>query len=189
MTTASLILIHHISAMSGNLEWASSPSSFSTSRAPRNGQKVTAPFTPSGADYTPSKGFAALPTSFQGASTGVVETARHFSGGGIEGWASLTYIILHSLTDPSRTTFAGFMNFSGSVLGKQGGFSAHDEGTCQPDGTIDARWRIVDGSGTGALVGIAGAGAYQILKANQPGEETVPHAEMIVHLPSEGYLD
>ncbi|GMK54369.1 hypothetical protein CspeluHIS016_0109550 [Cutaneotrichosporon spelunceum] len=171
--------------MSSSLDWASSPSSFSTSRAPRNGQKVTAPFTPSGADYAPSKRFAALPSSFEGASTGVVETGRQFAGGGMEGWASVTYIILHSQTDPTRTTFAGFMNFAGSVLGKQGGFAAHDEGTCQPDGTIDARWRIVDGSGTGALVGIAGAGAYQVLKANQPGEESVSHAEMIIDLPSD----
>jgi hypothetical protein len=78
------------------------------------------------------------------------------------------------------------MTFSGSVLGKKGGFAAHDEGTCQPDGTIEARWRIVEGSGTGALTGIAGAGAYQVLKANQPGEESVPHAEMIIHLPDDG---
>ncbi|BEJ12061.1 hypothetical protein CspHIS471_0205210 [Cutaneotrichosporon sp. HIS471] len=171
--------------MSTSLDWATSPSSFSTSRAPRNGQKVTAPFTPCSADYTLSKRQASLPASFQAASTGVVETARHFRGGGMEGWASLSYIILHSQTDPTRTKFAGFMNFSGSVLGKPGGFAAHDEGTCQPDGTIDARWRIVDRSGTGALAGIAGAGAYQVLKANQPGEESVSHAEMIIDLPSD----
>lgn len=54
---------------------------------------VTAPFTPSGADYTSSKRYAGLPASFEGASTGVVETARHFTGGGMEGWASLTYIM------------------------------------------------------------------------------------------------
>jgi hypothetical protein len=54
---------------------------------------VTAPFTPSSADYAPSKRYAALPSSFEGASTGVVETARHFAGGGMEGWGSLTYIM------------------------------------------------------------------------------------------------
>lgn len=77
--------------------------------------------------------------------------------GAIAGEGSVEWVFCYS---PDRSArFAGFQRIEGSIGGRSG--SLVMESTGDHDGKKShGRWRIVPGSGTGQLAGIAGEGAF-----------------------------
>ena len=83
--------------------------------------------------------------------------------GGIEGKATVRYLMAYTevdATDPhkSAANYVGLMRIEGSLAGKKGSFVLEDRGVFR--GMAQSELRIVAGSGTDDLAGIAGAGKY-----------------------------
>ena len=55
--------------------------------------------------------------------------------------------------------YTDFKQLTGTVTGRgSGSFVVLEVGTIAPNGEIEGRWRVVEGSGTGDLVGVTGRG-------------------------------
>ena len=85
--------------------------------------------------------------------------------GEIKGTASVEYLLFYQFFDPKDphaaiASYVSLIRFEGVVGGKEGGFVMRDEGSYQ-GGRASSRLRIEEGSGTGALHGIAGTGMYR----------------------------
>ena len=81
---------------------------------------------------------------------------QRFSGD-IEGDGSIEWLMCYL---PDRTArFVGLQRIDGSLNGKRGAFVIEAVGVHDGTGS-EARWRIIEGSGTGALEGITGQGGF-----------------------------
>jgi len=77
--------------------------------------------------------------------------------GDIQGEGSVIWLMAYP--DPKTATFVGIQRIVGSVAGKKGSFVVKTNGTF--DGkTAQGDWSLIDGSGTGELEGISGAGTF-----------------------------
>ncbi len=78
--------------------------------------------------------------------------------GDVAGEGSVDWVFCY-LPDRSAR-FAGFQRIEGAVLGRSGSLVMESVG--DHDGRSSrGRWRVVPGSGTGELAGIAGEGAFE----------------------------
>lgn len=77
--------------------------------------------------------------------------------GALNGEAQTFYVLAYITKDSG--TYSGYTYFKGSVDGREGSFVMADEGTFDPK-SAKTKWTIVDGSGTGDLVGISGTGGF-----------------------------
>jgi Protein of unknown function (DUF3224) len=82
--------------------------------------------------------------------------AQRFSGD-IEGVGSIEWLMCY-LPDKSAR-FVGLQRIDGSVNGRRGTFVIEAVGVHNGTGS-EARWRIIEGSGTGELDGITGQGGF-----------------------------
>jgi hypothetical protein len=85
--------------------------------------------------------------------------------GAIDGKGSVEYLMFYSHFDPkdqhnSSASYVGLIRFDGKLAGRSGSFVMKDTGTFE-GGTANATLQIAEGSGTGALRGITGTGAYR----------------------------
>lgn len=90
--------------------------------------------------------------------------------GEIEGAGSVKYLMFYRNFDArdqhkSEASYVGLIRFEGKVAGRSGSFVMADNGGFER-GTAHSSLRIVEGSGTGELEGIAGTGTY---RANEKG--------------------
>jgi hypothetical protein len=78
--------------------------------------------------------------------------------GDIEGDGAVHWLMVYR---PDRTaSFVGLQRISGTVAGRHGSFVLAADG--DHDGsTSRIRWRVVEGSGSGELAGITGAGGME----------------------------
>ncbi|WP_158073420.1 DUF3224 domain-containing protein [Actinophytocola xanthii] len=81
-------------------------------------------------------------------------TEFHYTGG-MEGTGYHAY--LQRLT-PDSGPFRVMARVVGSLGGRPGTFVTEGAGTRLPTGPVDVDWRIVEGTGTGELVGVTGTG-------------------------------
>ncbi len=61
--------------------------------------------------------------------------------------------------DQADATYAGYERFTGSLGGRSGSFVLRLDGGFQ-DGAARTSWTVVEGSATGDLAGLQGAGGY-----------------------------
>jgi hypothetical protein len=111
-----------------------------------------------------------LATLESGAKIATVEAHMRFTGD-IEAETSTQGFIL-AYDAQGMGTFSGYEVLSGTVSGKAGGFILATVGSFTPNG-IEARWAIVDGSGTGELEGITGTGSYLLPWGSQETDATL----------------
>ena len=81
-------------------------------------------------------------------------TEFHYTGG-MEGTGYHAYI---QRLDPDTGPFQVMARVVGSLGGRKGTFVTEGTGTRRPTGPVDVDWQIVEGSGTGELIGAAGSG-------------------------------
>ena len=81
---------------------------------------------------------------------------QRFSGD-IEGEGSIEWLMCY-LPDKSAR-FVGLQRIDGSVQGRRGTFVIEAVGLHNGTGS-EARWRVIDGTGTGDLEGITGQGGF-----------------------------
>ncbi|WOO84846.1 uncharacterized protein LOC62_06G008362 [Vanrija pseudolonga] len=91
---------------------------------------------------------------------------REYHGAQISGWAVGVYIKTYQSDDAN--TFVGQQVFTGTLLGRQGTFTALAKGAFA-DGVVTAEWQII--SGTGELAGISGSGTYGVPAGYKSGDE------------------
>lgn len=81
----------------------------------------------------------------------------HELGGGVEGEASICYLMVYR---PDETaSFVGLATITGSIDGKAGSFVMQDVGTTE-NGISRGRWTILSGLGSGAFRDIRGDGHF-----------------------------
>lgn len=78
--------------------------------------------------------------------------------GHLRGESDLVYLMTY--TEEGRAQFVGTELFKGTVGEREGRMSLHHEGTFEK-GVARSRCRVVPGSGTGELEGIAGEGRFE----------------------------
>lgn len=81
---------------------------------------------------------------------------QRFSGD-IDGDGSIEWLMCY-LPDGSAR-FVGLQRIDGSIHGRRGTFVIEAVGVHSGEGS-EARWRIIEGSGTGDLAGITGQGGF-----------------------------
>jgi hypothetical protein len=69
------------------------------------------------------------------------------------------HMLMH-YNDEKNAHYAGHLVLDARVGGKKGSFVLYEEGTFE-GGLAKSKWKIVEGSGTGALKGISGKGSYE----------------------------
>jgi hypothetical protein len=69
------------------------------------------------------------------------------------------HMLMH-YNDEKTAHYAGHLVLDGNVGGKKGSFVLYEEGAYK-GGLAKSKWKIVDGSGTGAFEGISGKGSYE----------------------------
>jgi hypothetical protein len=77
--------------------------------------------------------------------------------GDIEGESTLEYLMAYS--DEETAFFVGMEEVVGRVGERTGSFVLQQTGTYK-DGTVNAAWFVVPGSGTGELAGLTGEGGF-----------------------------
>jgi len=77
--------------------------------------------------------------------------------GDIEGESTLDYLMAYS--DDDTAFFVGMERIDGRIGDRAGSFVLQQTGTYK-DGTVNASWIVVPGSGTGELVGLTGEGGF-----------------------------
>lgn len=85
--------------------------------------------------------------------------------GELAGRAAVEYLMFYSHVDEkdqhgSAAAYTGLIRFTGTVAGRSGSFVMSDNGRFEA-GTAASVIRICEGSGTDALRGISGSGAYR----------------------------
>lgn len=60
---------------------------------------------------------------------------------------------------PETCHYAGYLVLTGTLAGRTGTFIVYETGTWK-DGVASSSWQVVEGSGTGDLKGLTGAGSY-----------------------------
>jgi hypothetical protein len=73
---------------------------------------------------------------------------------------STCHYVLAYRTD-GIASFRGLEQITGDLQGVEGSFIISQEGTFA-GGAIEVRWTVLDGSGTGSLVGLRGTGGYAV---------------------------
>ena len=87
--------------------------------------------------------------------------------GDITGDGAVEWLMAYSADRSAR--FVGFQRIDGSIGGRSGSFLM--ESTGDHDGASSTgKWRVIPGSGTGALAGITGVGSFRA-----PGGRTVEY--------------
>ena len=85
-------------------------------------------------------------------------TGSQLFGGGIVGGGAVEWVFCY-LPDRSAR-FAGFQRVEGSISGRTGSFVMESAG--DHDGRSSrGQWRVIPGSGTGDLTGLAGEGTFE----------------------------
>jgi len=77
--------------------------------------------------------------------------------GDLEGKGQLTYLMSYNAA--GHAYFTGVEHFEGSIAGKVGQLSIAHEGQFA-DGIVESRFRIIEGSQQGELIGFSGEGGY-----------------------------
>ena len=90
--------------------------------------------------------------------------------GDLDGAGRMEYLMFYASFDPndphkSKASYVGLIGFEGKLHGKSGSFAMIDNGKFE-GGSADSTLAIAEGSGTGMLKGIRGAGSY---RANKDG--------------------
>jgi hypothetical protein len=85
--------------------------------------------------------------------------------GEIEGAGYVEYLMFYSHFDPkdqhkSAAVYVGLIRFEGKLRDKTGSFVLQDQGSFSAGAAVSTL-KIMEGSGTGALGGIAGTGSYR----------------------------
>jgi hypothetical protein len=108
-------------------------------------------------DYTAKEALPRLAT---------VEAADTFSGA-IEADTVVRYTIIY--VTESTGSFVGMRTFTGSLDGREGSFTVREQGIFEGT-TVSSRFEVVEGSGTGELVGLTGSGEFTAIQgeANYP---------------------
>lgn len=78
--------------------------------------------------------------------------------GDIVGQGRLEYLMTYN--ESGRAYFTGIEHLEGEVAGKAGAFSIVHEGTFV-GGSVESTFRVVDGSQSGALIGLRGKGSFK----------------------------
>ena len=78
--------------------------------------------------------------------------------GGIVGEGAVEWVMCYSLDRSAR--FVGFQRIAGFVDGRSGSMTMESTGYYDGRSSVGS-WRIIPGSGTGALVGIGGHGTFE----------------------------
>jgi uncharacterized protein DUF3224 len=92
-----------------------------------------------------------------GPSLGRATLRKDFSGGDLEGGSTVE--MLTARAGERAATYLALEQIHGSLAGRTGGFVLAHGATAFADGRPDEHWaEVVDGSGTGELVGLAGRG-------------------------------
>ncbi len=84
-----------------------------------------------------------------------------------------TVEFLQALRADGSANFVGYERFHGTLGAKQGTFLLQDHGTLVGD-HVSGKWVVVPGSGTGALAGLHGEGAFDA-KLGQASEVTLTY--------------
>jgi hypothetical protein len=97
-------------------------------------------------------------------------SAEFSFAGGLEGAASVEYLMFYKEFDPANphkatAQYVGLIRFIGTLNGKPGSFAMTDNGAYEAGAAI-SKISIVPGSGTGELSKITGSGTY---RADQSG--------------------
>jgi alkylhydroperoxidase/carboxymuconolactone decarboxylase family protein YurZ len=78
--------------------------------------------------------------------------------GGITGHGTADHIRV--IRADGTTTFAGAERITGTVGSRHGSFALTASGHSDADGVVHGNWRVVEGSATGELAGLAGTGEF-----------------------------
>ena len=86
--------------------------------------------------------------------------------GDIEGRSTLEYLMVHTEGGAAggAATFVGMERVVGSMAGRDGSFALRHEGVFE-GGVAKMTVTVVDGSGTGSLGGVRGAGSFASAQA------------------------
>lgn len=92
------------------------------------------------------------------------EVTQTFSGD-IEGEGSVTWLMAY--TSEKSADYVGIQRIDGTLGGKRGTFLLTTSGAY--DGSVaKGTWTVVEGSGTGDLVGLTGTGTFSAPLAGEP---------------------
>ena len=98
-------------------------------------------------------------------------TVGYRLSGDIEGDATWTAAMFYR--DDGTAVFTGLQYLTGEVAGRAGSCVMVSDGTYS-DGEARGRWRVIEGSGTGALAGLRGSGT-SVATSEPPGTFTLDY--------------
>ena len=98
-------------------------------------------------------------------------TVGYRLSGGIEGDASWDAVMCYS--DDGTAEYTGLQYLTGQIAGRAGTCVMVADGTYS-DGAARGTWRVIEGSGTGALAGLRGSGT-SVATSEPPGTFTLDY--------------
>ena len=98
-------------------------------------------------------------------------TVGYRLSGGIEGDATWTAVMFYR--DDGTAKFTGLQYLTGEIAGRAGSCVMVSDGTYS-DGEARGTWRVIEGSGTGALAGLRGSGT-SVATSQPPGTFTLDY--------------
>jgi hypothetical protein len=98
-------------------------------------------------------------------------TVGYRLSGDIEGDATWAAVMFYR--DDGTAEFTGLQHLTGQIAGRAGSCVMVSDGTFS-DGEARGTWRVIEGSGTGALAGLRGSGT-SVVTSEPPGTFTLDY--------------